>query len=104
MPPLLSVTIATTLVVVAQGLIKEYSFSALAGFLVGYAAYLFVHYIIHAYSPPKNFLKAIWKNHVLHHYKDGEISFGVTSPLWDYVYGTNTSPKKNQLSSAEISK
>lgn len=97
MPPLLSVTIATTLVVVAQAAMKEYSFSALAGFLVGYAGYLFVHYIIHAYSPPKNFLKAIWRNHVMHHYKDGGIAFGVTSPLWDYIYGTNPRPKKGPI-------
>jgi sterol desaturase/sphingolipid hydroxylase (fatty acid hydroxylase superfamily) len=44
--------------------------------------------MVHAYAPPKNFLKALWVNHSVHHYKDGEIVFGVSSPLWDYIYGT----------------
>lgn len=88
MPPLLSVSISTGLLFVMRLILRDYAFSTLAGFLVGYAAYLSVHYIIHVYSPPKNFLKGLWKNHVKHHYKDGDIAFGVTSPLWDYVYGT----------------
>lgn len=88
MPPLLSVAISTVLLIVAKAILHDYAFSTLAGFLVGYAAYLFVHYIIHAYSPPKNFMKALWRNHVMHHYKDGEVAFGVTTPLWDFVYGT----------------
>lgn len=89
MPPLLSITISTVLLIVLRLVLLDYSFSFLAGFLVGYAAYLSVHYIIHAYSPPKNFFKALWRNHVMHHYKDGEIAFGVTTPFWDYVYGTH---------------
>lgn len=88
MPPLLSVSISTGLLILLRLILGDYSFSTLAGFLVGYAAYLSVHYIIHVYSPPKNFLKGLWKNHVKHHYKDGDIAFGVTSPLWDYVYRT----------------
>jgi len=88
MPPLLSIAIATGLFLTLRIVVGDYSFSALAGFLLGYAAYLSVHYIVHVYAPPRNFLKALWKNHVKHHYKDGEIAFGVTSPFWDYVYGT----------------
>jgi sterol desaturase/sphingolipid hydroxylase (fatty acid hydroxylase superfamily) len=88
MPPLLSIVISTTLLIVIQMIFKDYSFSALAGFLVGYASYLSVHYIIHAYPPPRNFLKALWRNHVMHHYRDGEVAFGVTTPFWDHVYGT----------------
>lgn len=88
MPPLLSITISTGLLLLMRLVLGDYSFASLAGFLVGYAAYLSVHYIIHVYTPPKNFMKALWKNHVKHHYKDGDIAFGVTSPLWDYIYRT----------------
>jgi sterol desaturase/sphingolipid hydroxylase (fatty acid hydroxylase superfamily) len=88
MPPVLSVSISTALLFLSRLVLGDYSFSIVAGFLVGYAAYLSVHYIVHVYAPPKNFIKALWKNHVLHHYKDGDVAFGVTSPLWDYVYGT----------------
>lgn len=88
MPPLLSVTLATILLLLFRLILGDLAFAFLPGFLVGYASYLSVHYMVHAYQPPKNFLKALWINHGVHHYKNGEIVFGVSSPLWDYVYGT----------------
>lgn len=88
MPPLLSITIATILLLVLRVALGDLVFSFLPGFLVGYAFYLSVHYMVHAFQPPKNFLKALWVNHGIHHYKDGEVVFGVSSPLWDYIYGT----------------
>lgn len=88
MPPLLSITIGTVLLLVLKVLIGDFVFAFLPGFMVGYACYLAIHYMVHAYTPPKNFLKVLWVNHSIHHYKDGEEVFGVSSPLWDYVYGT----------------
>jgi len=88
MPPLLSITLSTILLLVFRLILGDLVFSFLPGFLAGYAAYLSVHYMVHAYPPPKNFLKALWVNHAVHHYKDGEAVFGVSSPLWDYIYGT----------------
>jgi len=88
MPPLLSVTIATILLLVFRLLLGDLVFSFLPGFIVGYAGYLAVHYMVHAFQPPKNFLKILWVNHGIHHYKDGDAIFGVSSPLWDYIYGT----------------
>ncbi len=88
MPPIVSITIATLLLFLFRFLLGDLAFSFLPGFLVGYAAYLSVHYMIHSFQPPKNFLKILWVNHSIHHYKNGEEVFGVSSPLWDYVYGT----------------
>jgi sterol desaturase/sphingolipid hydroxylase (fatty acid hydroxylase superfamily) len=88
MPPVLSVTIATILLLLFRLVMGDFAFSFLPGFLVGYAFYLAVHYMVHVYQPPKNFLKTLWINHAVHHYKHGEYIFGVSSPLWDYVYGT----------------
>ena len=93
MPPLLSVTIATVLLILLRLLLGDYVFAFLPGFLVGYACYLLVHYIVHVYAPPKNFFKALWKNHSIHHYREGDLLFGVSSPLWDYIYGTVPKPK-----------
>jgi len=95
MPPLLSVTIATILLLLFRLVLGDLVFSFLPGFLVGYSAYLSVHYIVHAYQPPKNFFKVLWINHGMHHYKDGDIIFGVSSPLWDYLYGTMRDRKKD---------
>jgi sterol desaturase/sphingolipid hydroxylase (fatty acid hydroxylase superfamily) len=55
MPPLLSITISTVLLLLLRVLMGDYVFAFLPGFLSGYAAYLSAHYVIHAYQPPKNF-------------------------------------------------
>ncbi|MEP5104132.1 MAG: sterol desaturase family protein [Ekhidna sp.] len=70
--------------------VNVYAF--LPGFLIGYAAYLWVHYMVHAYQPPKNFFKVLWVHHGIHHYKDPGNAFGVSSPFWDFVF--RTMPKK----------
>lgn len=88
MPPLLSLSIASLLAVLFYVVIGKYMFGFLPGFLTGYAAYLFVHYAVHAFPPPKNFLKVLWINHGIHHYKDHDKAFGVSSPLWDWVFRT----------------
>ncbi len=92
MPPLLSITISTILLLLFRLIMGDYVFAFLPGFLTGYAGYLSVHYMVHAFQPPKNFLKHLWINHCTHHYKNGEMVFGVSSPLWDYIYGTMSKP------------
>jgi len=88
MPPLVSVTIATILLLLFRVALGDLAFSFLPGFLVGYAGYLSIHYVVHAFPPPKNVFRKLWINHSMHHYKNGDIIFGVSSPLWDYIYGT----------------
>lgn len=88
MPPVMSIAIGTILLLIFELIIDKYSFSFLAGFLVGYACYLIVHYSVHIFRAPNNFLKPLWTNHNYHHYKDDHAMFGVSSPFWDYVYGT----------------
>lgn len=95
MPPLLSITLATLLLLLFRLIMGDLAFSFLPGFLSGYALYLSVHYMVHVYQPPKNFLKVLWINHSVHHYKHGEYVFGVSSPLWDYIYGTMKEKKKH---------
>ncbi len=88
MPPIVSIMIATVLLLIMKLLLGKYAFSFLAGFMVGYAAYLIVHYIVHIFRAPNNIFKALWTNHAIHHYQNDKIMFGVSSPLWDYVYGS----------------
>jgi sterol desaturase/sphingolipid hydroxylase (fatty acid hydroxylase superfamily) len=88
MPPIVSITISTILLFLFRLVLGDFVFSFLPGFLVGYAGYLSIHYMVHAFQPPNNFFKILWVNHSVHHYKDGEEVFGVSSPLWDYIYGT----------------
>ncbi len=92
MPPFISGLYAAILYFLFYLIMGEYAYYFLPGFLAGYAAYLGVHYIVHAFQPPKNFLKVLWVNHAIHHYKDPDVAFGVSTPIWDYVFGTM--PKK----------
>lgn len=92
MPPILSVTLSSIILGINYLIFDVNAKAFTGGFLFGYAAYLGVHYMVHAIKPPKNFLKILWVNHSIHHYKDDERAFGVSSPLWDLVFGTL--PKK----------
>ncbi|MEM1137231.1 MAG: sterol desaturase family protein, partial [Bacteroidota bacterium] len=88
MPPVVSITITIALFYTFKFAIGDYVFAFLPGFLSGYASYLAVHYIVHAFRPPKNIFKVLWVHHGIHHYKENDRAFGVSSPLWDYIYRT----------------
>ncbi len=102
MPPLLAVVIATFLLFVFELVLDKYSFAFLAGFVVGYAMYLLIHYSIHIYAPPRNAFKILWVNHSIHHYTEDEILFGVSNPLWDYVFGTMPRSKRDKDFAKEV--
>jgi sterol desaturase/sphingolipid hydroxylase (fatty acid hydroxylase superfamily) len=63
------------------------------GFFLGYLLYSFMHYAIHTYKPP-SFLKGLWLHHNVHHYQDNQRAFGVSSPLWDRIFGTMPEKKR----------
>jgi sterol desaturase/sphingolipid hydroxylase (fatty acid hydroxylase superfamily) len=60
----------------------------LAFFIIGYLAYDYIHYATHHFamrSPLLHFLKVY---HLQHHYGAKGVRYGVSSPLWDRVFGT----------------
>jgi sterol desaturase/sphingolipid hydroxylase (fatty acid hydroxylase superfamily) len=94
MPPLLALLIITILYFLFDAVMGVYVFGFLPGFIIGYSLYLFVHYAVHAFQPPKNFLKVLWVNHGIHHYKEPDKAYGVSSPFWDYIFRTMPESKK----------
>ncbi len=66
----------------------KYAFPFFPGFMFGYLLYGSMHYAIHAWKPPFKWMKPLWRNHHLHHYKHGDAGFGVSSTVWDHVFGT----------------
>ena len=66
----------------------SYVFAFFPGFISGYLMYGTMHYAIHAFNPPFKWMKPLWRNHHLHHYKEQEKGFGVSTTLWDHVFGT----------------
>lgn len=62
--------------------------SIFAGMVFGYLCYDMLHYATHHFSmkqQPWLFLK---QYHLRHHYKNEDTGYGVSSPLWDYVFRT----------------
>ena len=88
MPPWLTVLISVVLLLLFKLIMGQYSFAFLAGFFAGYAFYLMIHYTVHIFPMPKNRLRVFWVNHAIHHYSEDDIMFGVSNPLWDYIFGT----------------
>jgi 4-hydroxysphinganine ceramide fatty acyl 2-hydroxylase len=72
------------------------------GFVLGYLMYGTMHYAIHAWNPPYKWMKPLWRNHHLHHYKDEHNGFGVSSTLWDHIFGTMFDLKKEKEDKEKI--
>ncbi len=93
MPPVPSILIASLLFSLTYLLMGWNVLGFFPGFLLGYLVYGSMHYAIHAFVPPR-FLKALWRNHHLHHYKTPDKGFGVSSVLWDVILRTVPERKK----------
>jgi sterol desaturase/sphingolipid hydroxylase (fatty acid hydroxylase superfamily) len=58
------------------------------GFVAGYLFYDMTHYATHHLRPITAYGKRLRRHHLLHHFKNPNSRFGVSSPLWDWVFGT----------------
>ena len=92
MPPLVIIVISFMFLYLFKLVMSDFTYGFTPGFLFGYAGYLTVHFIVHAFRPPKNSFRVLWTNHSIHHYKDPDVAFGVSSTIWDHVF--RTLPKK----------
>ena len=88
MPPVPSIIISSMIFGIMFLGIKEYAFAFFSGFILGYLFYGSIHYAIHAWNPPFKWMKSLWRNHHLHHYKDDARGFGVSTTIWDRIFGT----------------
>jgi sterol desaturase/sphingolipid hydroxylase (fatty acid hydroxylase superfamily) len=88
MPPVPSLIITSLIFLIMYTLMRSYAFVFFPGFMLGYLLYGTMHYAIHAWNPPFKWMKPLWRNHHLHHYKNEERGFGVSSTIWDHVFGT----------------
>ena len=96
MPPVPSIIIASIVFGLLYLLMGQYTFMFFPGFLLGYLMYGTMHYAIHAWNPPFKWMKGLWRNHHLHHYKNEHNGFGVSSTFWDHVFGTMFDLKKEK--------
>ena len=88
MPPVPSIIIASAIFGLMYLIMRQNAFTFFPGFIFGYLMYGSMHYAIHAWNPPFKWMKPLWRNHHLHHYKNEHNGYGVSSTLWDHVFGT----------------
>lgn len=104
MPPLPGLILAALLLGIFYLLIGIYSFAFFPGFITGYLAYISLHYYEHRYKSPKyKPWQRLWLHHKSHHYSNPYRAFGVSTRLWDLVFGTlQIKSKKEEESSQAI--
>jgi sterol desaturase/sphingolipid hydroxylase (fatty acid hydroxylase superfamily) len=73
-----------------------------AGFVVGYIVYDMMHYTLHHARARNAYILMCRRQHMQHHGTCPGMRFGVSSPMWDYVFGTmpKTVVQKGQEPSA----
>jgi sterol desaturase/sphingolipid hydroxylase (fatty acid hydroxylase superfamily) len=96
MPAAPSLILASVFFILMFFVLGKNAFPFFPGFLFGYLVYGSMHYAIHAWNPPFKWMKGLWRNHHLHHYKNDHMGFGVSSTLWDHVFGTMFNLKKEK--------
>lgn len=90
MPPVPALLLLSLFFGIFWLVFKELAVAFFPGFVFGYLLYISIHFAQHRFKTPKfGPLKKLWKVHAMHHYKYPEdMAFGVSTLLWDYVFGT----------------
>lgn len=60
----------------------------MVGFVIGYLIYDLTHYATHHLPMRSRYGKFLKRHHMIHHYKNPDAYFGVSSAFWDRVFGT----------------
>ncbi len=97
-PPLLGLVLLKIFFIpIFSSFLPEKQFPALlAGGITGYILYDMTHYFVHHLDLNKSKKKhtifdyfiSLKRYHMYHHYRDDTHGFGVSSKLWDVVFGT----------------
>jgi len=94
LPPSVSIPLAAIFYFLFQAILPlNYIWGFFPGFLLGYLVYDISHYAIHHFNFKGNIWKKIKQHHMLHHYQDPDKGYGVSSPLWDKVFGSDFEKK-----------
>lgn len=75
---------------------EAYTSPFFSGFVLGYLLYDMTHYAVHHFAFKNGLFLKLKTHHMKHHYTNPDLGFGVSSPLWDYVFRTTYPEKKLQ--------
>lgn len=93
LPPVPGLVLAHVFLLVFYLLMGNIAFVFTAGFMIGYLAYISIHWMVHSKPAPAKY-NFWWRHHNVHHYQQHDRAFGVSSPIWDYVF--HTMPEKGR--------
>jgi hypothetical protein len=85
-------TLVLPLSVIATGATTGLSFTA--GFIGTYLLYEILHRRAHTHPPTGPYGRWRRRNHFEHHFVDPRRAQGVTTPIWDWVFGTRLSVER----------
>lgn len=91
-PPALGWPIAAVLSVFYWAIFGPYWQVLLAGTLLGYLGYDWMHYYTHHAVPKNRFGRFMRRFHMEHHFKSATQQFGLSSPLWDFAFFSYRKP------------
>ena len=98
MPPVPAVLIVTVLYFLFKLVIPPvYLNIFMAVFLVGYLVYDYIHYATHHFPMKNRVGRFLKKWHLQHHHTKENVQYGVSNPLWDYVFGTVPQNRSRKL-------
>jgi len=100
MPPLPGIILASMFFGIFYLIMNVNAIAFFPGFIAGYNLYITLHYYQHIIKSPKyKPWQRLWSHHRGHHYSNPYMAFGVTTRLWDWVFGTM--PKKTKTEPVE---
>jgi 4-hydroxysphinganine ceramide fatty acyl 2-hydroxylase len=88
MPPSISVPLAFLFYGIFLLIFGRLTPVVFAGLVFGYLCYDMLHYATHHFPMKRGVWLWLKQYHLRHHYKDDHVGYGISSPLWDYVFGT----------------
>jgi len=88
MPLIVSAPIAVMLLLAGRAIGGAGAYPFLGGFALGYLAYDLIHYSINSYDTKSGVLNWLRRYHFQHHFAATDRQFGVSTPIWDYVFRT----------------
>jgi 4-hydroxysphinganine ceramide fatty acyl 2-hydroxylase len=89
MPPAVSIPLAIAFWALFFTVLGRFAPAISAGFGFGYVCYDSIHYAIHHFPMKRGVGLWLKQYHLRHHFHDDHAGYGVSSPLWDYVFDTN---------------
>ena len=88
MPPVISIPLAFLFFGLFFLIFGSLAPAVFAGLVSGYLCYDMLHYATHHLAMKRGVWLWLKQYHLRHHFKDDHVGYGISSPLWDYVFRT----------------